>query len=238
MVARGASCGACCWCSQARSIRRRPSAPRRSRSRTGSAPRASTSPRSSRCRRWTKRSKIVNLTLFVDPGSRVYVRHINFTGTTRSDDESLRRELRQLEGAWLSNVSLERSKQRLQRLAVRRERSMMTTDQVPGSPTWSTCNFAVKERPSATIGGGIGYSASQKLVLNANLSDSNFFGWRRLRGAQYRFRRLQQDLQLQPDRSVPQRRRAVAHHLAELSRLPRSSCRSPRPSAPRTSRSA
>ncbi len=50
--------------------------------------------------------KIVNLTLFVDPGSRVYVRHINFTGTTRSDDESLRRELRQLEGAWLSNVSL------------------------------------------------------------------------------------------------------------------------------------
>ena len=37
-------------------------------------------------------------------------------------------------------------------------------------------NFAVKERPSATIGGGIGYSASQKFVLNANFSDSDFFG--------------------------------------------------------------
>jgi outer membrane protein insertion porin family len=120
-------------------------------------------------------TKIVNLTLFVDPGSRVYVRHINFTGTTRSDDESLRRELRQLEGAWLSNISLERSKQRLQRLAFV-ESVDMTTDQVPGSPDLVDVNFAVKERPSATIGGGIGYSAAQKLVLNGNLSDSNFFG--------------------------------------------------------------
>ena len=50
-------------------------------------------------------TKIVALTLFVDPGSRVYVRHINFTGTTRSNDETLRREMRQLEGAWLSNVA-------------------------------------------------------------------------------------------------------------------------------------
>lgn len=119
--------------------------------------------------------KIVNLTLFIDPGSRVYVRHINFTGTTRSDDESLRRELRQLEGAWLSNVSLERSKQRLQRLAFV-ESVDMSTEPVPGSPDLVDVNFAIKERPSATVGGGIGYSASQKLVLNANLSDSNFFG--------------------------------------------------------------
>jgi outer membrane protein insertion porin family len=120
-------------------------------------------------------NRIVNLTLFVDPGSRVYVRHINFTGTTRSDDESLRREMRQLEGAWLSNVALERSKQRLQRLAFV-ESVEQTTEQVPGSPDLVDVNFAVKERPSATIGGGIGYSAAQKLVLNGNLSDSNFFG--------------------------------------------------------------
>jgi outer membrane protein insertion porin family len=120
-------------------------------------------------------SKIVNMTLFIDPGSRVYVRHINFTGTTRSDDETLRREMRQLEGAWLSNVSLERSKQRLQRLAFV-ESVEMTTDQVAGSPDLVDVNFAIKERPSATIGGGIGYSASQKFVLNGNISDSNFFG--------------------------------------------------------------
>jgi outer membrane protein insertion porin family len=119
--------------------------------------------------------KIVALTLFVDPGSRVYVRHINFTGTTRSNDETLRRELRQLEGSWLSNVALERSKQRLQRDPFV-ESVEMSTEPVPGVPDLVDVNFAVKERPSATVGGGIGYSASQKFVLNGNFSDSDFFG--------------------------------------------------------------
>jgi len=119
--------------------------------------------------------KIVALTLFVDPGSRVYVRHINFTGTTRSNDETLRRELRQLEGSWLSNVALERSKQRLQRDPFV-ESVEMSTEPVAGVPDEVDVNFAVKERPSATVGGGIGYSASQKFVLNGNFSDSDFFG--------------------------------------------------------------
>jgi outer membrane protein insertion porin family len=119
--------------------------------------------------------KIVALTLFVDPGSRVYVRHINFTGTTRSNDETLRRELRQLEGSWLSNVALERSKQRLQRDPFI-ESVDMSTEPVAGVPDLVDVNFAIKERPSATVGGGIGYSASQKFVLNGNFSDSDFFG--------------------------------------------------------------
>jgi outer membrane protein insertion porin family len=119
--------------------------------------------------------KIVDLTLFVDPGSRVYVRHINFTGTTRSNDETLRRELRQLEGSWLSNVALERSKQRLQRDPFI-ESVEMSTEPVPGVPDLVDVAFAIKERPSATVGGGIGYSASQGFVLNGNFSDSDFFG--------------------------------------------------------------
>jgi outer membrane protein insertion porin family len=119
--------------------------------------------------------KIVDLTLFVDPGSRVYVRHINFTGTTRSDDQTLRRELRQLEGSWLSNVALERSKQRLQRDPFV-ESVEMSTAPVPGVPDLVDVAFAIKERPSATVGGGIGYSASQGFVLNGNFSDSDFFG--------------------------------------------------------------
>jgi outer membrane protein insertion porin family len=119
--------------------------------------------------------KIVNLTLFVNPGSRTYVRHINFTGTTRSNDETLRRELRQLEGAWMSNIAVERSKQRLQRLPFI-ETVDMTTEPVAGAPDLVDVNFAIKERPSASVGGGIGYSAAQKFVLNANFSDSDFFG--------------------------------------------------------------
>jgi len=120
-------------------------------------------------------NKIVSLVLFVDPGSRVYVRHINFTGSTRSNDETLRREMRQLEGSWLSNVALERSKQRLQRQPFVESVETSTTP-VPGAPDLVDVAFAVKERPSATVGGGIGYSASQKFVLNGNFSDSDFFG--------------------------------------------------------------
>ncbi|MBP6514932.1 MAG: outer membrane protein assembly factor BamA, partial [Steroidobacteraceae bacterium] len=60
--------------------------------------------------------KIVNLTFFVDPGNRAYVRRVNFVGTTAVDDEVLRREVRQLEGSYLSNSLAERSKERLQRL--------------------------------------------------------------------------------------------------------------------------
>jgi outer membrane protein insertion porin family len=117
----------------------------------------------------------VSLTFYVEPGSRVYVREIKFTGTTRSNDETLRRELRQLEGALLSKVALERSKQRLQQQNFVEEVDY-TTEQVSGSTDLVDVDFKIKERPSATIGGGIGYSASQGFLLNGNFSDSNFMG--------------------------------------------------------------
>ena len=101
----------------------------------------------------------VALTFFVDPGNRVYVRNISFTGTNRINDEVLRREMRQLEGGWLSNVALERSKQRIQRSAVRQERRHETTP-VAGSPDLVDVNYTIKEGPGAQLGGGIGYSAT------------------------------------------------------------------------------
>ena len=122
-----------------------------------------------------EKARTVDLTLFVDPGNRVYVRQIAFTGTTRSNDETLRREMRQLEGALLSNVAVERSKQRLQRQPFI-EDVEVDTEAVAGSPDLVDVTFKVKERPSAQIGGGIGYSASQKFMLNGNFSDSNFMG--------------------------------------------------------------
>ncbi len=119
--------------------------------------------------------KIVNLTLFVDPGNRVYVRHINFTGTTRTNDETMRREMRQLEAAWLSNLALEESKTRLERLPYIESVDTSTTP-VPGTPDEVDVDMAVKERDAASISGGVGYSAYEGFVLNANLADSNFLG--------------------------------------------------------------
>jgi outer membrane protein insertion porin family len=117
----------------------------------------------------------VGVTFFIDPGNRVYVRNITFGGANRINDEVLRREMRQLEGSWMSNVALERSKQRLQRLPYVKNVDFETTP-VPGSPDLIDVEFKVEEGPSAQLGGGIGYSESQSFILNGNYADSNFMG--------------------------------------------------------------
>jgi outer membrane protein insertion porin family len=120
-------------------------------------------------------TKEVDLTFFVEPGNRVYVRHIAFTGAHRINDDVLRREMRQLEGAWLSNLAVERSKQRVQRLPYVKKVESETTP-VPGSPDLVDVVFDVEEGPSAQLGGGIGYSESQSFMLSGNYADSNFMG--------------------------------------------------------------
>ena len=117
----------------------------------------------------------VSLTFFVDPGNRVYVRNISYTGSHRINDEVLRREMRQLEGGWLSNTSLERSKQRVQRLPYVKNVSFDTTP-VTGSPDQVDVAFKIEEGPSAQLGGGIGYSETYKFQLNGSYTDANFLG--------------------------------------------------------------
>jgi len=120
-------------------------------------------------------TKEISLSFFIDPGNRVYVRHIRFEGVEKTNDEVLRREMRQLEGGWLSNSLIERSKQRIQRLPYIESVESETTP-VAGVPDMVDVIFKIKEGPSAQLGGGIGYSESQSFMLQANYADSNFFG--------------------------------------------------------------
>jgi outer membrane protein insertion porin family len=117
----------------------------------------------------------VALTFFVDPGNRVYVRDITFSGVTRIDDEVLRREMRQLEGGWLSNAALERGKQRIQRLPYVKSVDYETTP-VPGTPDLVDVNYKIEEGPASQLSGGIGYSETYKFQLNGSFADSNFLG--------------------------------------------------------------
>src|SRR5438309_1230516 len=117
----------------------------------------------------------VALTFFIDPGNRVYVRNISFAGANRINDEVLRREMRQLEGGWLSNTSLERSKQLIQRLPYVKNVDFETTP-VSGAPDLVDVNFKIEEGPSAQLGGGIGYSETYKFMLNGSYADANFLG--------------------------------------------------------------
>ncbi|MEO8062724.1 MAG: outer membrane protein assembly factor BamA [Pseudomonadota bacterium] len=120
-------------------------------------------------------NKELTLTFFVDPGNRVYVRHIVFNGVTKINDEVLRREMRQLEGGWLSNVALDRSKQRLEHLPyIKKVES--ETKPVAGSADLVDVNYDIEEGPSAQLGGGIGYSESQSFILSGNYADANFLG--------------------------------------------------------------
>jgi len=117
----------------------------------------------------------VSLTYFVDPGNRVYVRNITFSGANRINDEVLRRELRQLEGGWLSNTSLERSKQRIQRLPYVKSVEFETTP-VAGAPDLEDVNFKIEEGPASQLSGGIGWSETYKFMLNASYADADFLG--------------------------------------------------------------
>ncbi len=117
----------------------------------------------------------VSLTFFVDPGDRVYVRKITFSGETAINDVVLRREMRQLEGGWLSNRALEQSKFFLQRLPYVKKVSY-STHRVPGSPDEVDVDYKIKQGPAAELQGGIGYSAMYKLMLNANFGDADFLG--------------------------------------------------------------
>ncbi|MCX7056881.1 MAG: outer membrane protein assembly factor BamA [Proteobacteria bacterium] len=119
--------------------------------------------------------KTVSLTFFIDPGNRAYVRQINFKNVNSINDEVLRREMRQMEGTWLSNQAVERSKQRLQRLPYI-EKVESENKPVAGTPDLVDVEFDVKEGLPGQFGGGIGYSQSQKLILNGNFVHSNFMG--------------------------------------------------------------
>jgi outer membrane protein insertion porin family len=119
--------------------------------------------------------KTVALTFFIEPGNRVYVRHINFNNTTAINDETLRREMRQLEGGWLSNSAVERSKERIQRLPYV-EKVEFENKPVSGSADLVDVDYNIKEGLPGQFGGGIGYSESQKFSLNGNFVHSNFMG--------------------------------------------------------------
>jgi len=116
----------------------------------------------------------VDLTFYVDPQQRTYVRRIIFKGNKRTHDIVLRREMRQMEGAWASNNLIENSKLRLERLGYFKEVESETIP-VPGVNDLIDVEFTVEEEYSGSIGGSLGYGA-YGLVLGLNYNENNAFG--------------------------------------------------------------
>jgi outer membrane protein insertion porin family len=119
--------------------------------------------------------KTVAITFFVDPGKQVYVHRINFHGNSKTRDEVLRREMRQMEAAWASSSKIERSKTRLERLGYFQEVNVETPATV-GTGDQIDVNYTVVEKPSGNLMAGVGYSQAQGVIFNASISQDNVFG--------------------------------------------------------------
>ena len=122
-----------------------------------------------------KEKRQVAFTFLIDPGRRVYVRRINVAGNSKTRDEVIRREMRQLEGGWYSAQKVTASKQRLDRLGYFTEVSVETPS-VPGSTDQIDVNFAVVEKPTGVILLGAGFGSDEGLIISASIAQQNIFG--------------------------------------------------------------
>ena len=115
-----------------------------------------------------------SFTFFIDPGRRVYVRRINVTGNNRSRDEVIRREMRQLEGAWYSGEQITRSKTRIDKLGYFQEVNL-ETPAVPGTTDQVDLNVSVVEKPTGMLLLGAGFG-SEGILLQGSVTQQNIFG--------------------------------------------------------------
>jgi len=122
-----------------------------------------------------KEKATVAFTLFVDPGRRVYVNRVNVAGNTKTRDEVVRREIRQMEGAYYDAEKINRSRDRLNRLGYFNEVNIETPS-VPGTTDQVDVNVSVAEKSTGNIMLGAGFSSSEGLVLSGSVSQSNVFG--------------------------------------------------------------
>lgn len=117
----------------------------------------------------------VFLVLRADPSRRAYVRRINISGNSRTRDEIIRREVRQLESAWYDGDKIRLSKDRIERLGYLKEVNIETAE-VPGAPDQVDLQVNVVEKPTGALQLGAGYSSFEKLFLTFSISQDNILG--------------------------------------------------------------
>ena len=122
-----------------------------------------------------KDKRTVAFTIFVDPGKRVYVRRVNVTGNTKTRDEVIRREMRQMEGGWYDADKVTASKQRIDRLGFFGDVAI-ETPAVSGTADQLDVNVNVTEKPTGNLMLGLGTSSTDKIILSGSIAQNNFMG--------------------------------------------------------------
>jgi outer membrane protein insertion porin family len=122
-----------------------------------------------------REKRTVALTLLIDPGRRVYVRRINIVGNDKTRDEVVRREMRQLEGAYYDASKIQLSRRRIDRTRYFNE---VTVDTAPveGNPDQVDVTYAVEERSTGSLALGVGFSTLDRVIISASVTQPNVFG--------------------------------------------------------------
>jgi outer membrane protein insertion porin family len=122
-----------------------------------------------------KAKRSVAFTILIDPGRRVYVRRILVNGNTRTRDEVVRREMRQLEGAYYDASKIQLSRRRIDKTGYFSE-ATVNTNPVEGSSDQVDVDFTVHEKPTGALLLGAGFSSIDKVILSASITQPNVFG--------------------------------------------------------------
>jgi len=122
-----------------------------------------------------REKRTVSFVLLIDPGRRVYVRRISVVGNTKTRDEVVRREMRQLEGAYYDSSKIQRSRQRIDRTRYFSEVGVQTAP-VEGSPDQVDVTYSVEERSTGALALGVGFSTLEKFIVSASITQPNVFG--------------------------------------------------------------
>lgn len=122
-----------------------------------------------------RENQTADITFYIDPSRRVYVRRIQIVGNHRTRDEVVRRELRQPEAAWYDSGKLKLSRERLDRLGYFKD-VKLNTEPVPNSPDQVDVNIDVVEKPTGMVSLGVGYGQVDGVILSAGITEENVFG--------------------------------------------------------------
>lgn len=117
----------------------------------------------------------VSLVLYGEPSRRAYIRQINVAGNSRTRDEVIRREFRQLEASWYDADKIKLSRDRVDRLGYFKEVNIDTRE-VPGTPDQVDLTVTVVEKPTGSLSLGAGFSSSEGLGLAFSVKQDNAFG--------------------------------------------------------------
>ena len=122
-----------------------------------------------------KDKRTVAFVIAIDPGRRVYVRRVDISGNAKTRDEVVRREMRQLEGAYYDASKIQLSRRRIDRTQFFSDVSVETRP-VEGSSDQVDVLYSVKERPTGSLLLGVGFSSVEKVALSASVRQANAFG--------------------------------------------------------------